>query len=47
LPKALERTGDIVTALAEAAHAVEDKMADLTTEAFGTGVDFARKRAKA
>jgi len=44
LPAALERTGDVVQALAEVAHAVEEKMADLTTEAFEAGVEFSRKR---
>lgn len=44
LPAALERTGNITAAMVEVAQIVEARMADLTTEAFETGVNFSQKR---
>ena len=47
LPRLLEETGDLVASLVAVAEIVEDRMADLTTEAFTQGVEFSRERRRA
>lgn len=44
LPKAIEGSGDIVAALVAVTELIENRLADLTTEAYESGVETAKKR---